>query len=49
VSRAIVAGGATGTPVSVTLTLPYTFVTLPGLTGVTPTINLNAVTVMRHE
>src|ERR1041384_1582067 len=49
VGRTIVAGGITGTPVSVTLTLPYTFVSLPGLTGITPTINLNALTVMRHE
>jgi len=49
VSRTIVAGGVTGTPVSVALTLPYTFVSLPGLTGITPTINLNALTVMRHE
>jgi Flp pilus assembly protein TadG len=49
VSRAITAGGVTGTPVIVSLTLPYTFVVLPGLTGITPTINLSAQTVMRHE
>jgi Flp pilus assembly protein TadG len=49
VSRTIVAGGVTGTPVSVTLTLPYSFVVLPGLTSVAPTINLSAYTVMRHE
>ncbi len=41
--------GGTGSPVTVTLTLPYTFVVLPGLTSVTPTINLVAQTVMRHE
>ena len=51
VSRTIVAGGVTGTPVIVTLTLPYTFVSLPGLTSgsVVPTINLTARTEMRHE
>jgi len=49
VGRTIVAGGATGTPVQVTLTLPYTFQSLPGLAGVTPTITLTAATVMRHE
>lgn len=49
VSRTIVAGGVTGTPVRVTLTLPYTFMVLPGLTSVVPTINLNAWTEMRHE
>jgi len=49
VARAIVAGGATGTPVTVTLTLPYTYAVLPGLTSITPTINLIAQTVMRHE
>jgi len=49
VSRTIVAGGPTGTPVRVTLTLPYTFVVLPGLTSLAPTINLNAWTEMRHE
>jgi Flp pilus assembly protein TadG len=49
VSRVIVAGGVTGTPVSVALTLPYTFMVLPGLTSVAPTINLSAQTVMRHE
>ena len=41
--------GGTNSNVTVTLTLPYTFVTLPGLTGLTPTINLVARTVMRHE
>ena len=41
--------GGTNSNVTVTLTLPYTFVTLPGLTGLTPTINLVAMTVMRHE
>ena len=49
VSRTIVAGGVTGTPVQVGLTLPYTYVVLPGLTSITPTINLVATTVMRHE
>ena len=49
VSRTIVAGGVTGTPVRVTLTLPYTFAVLPNLTAVTPTINLTARTEMRHE
>ncbi len=39
----------TGTPVTVTLTLPYTFVVLPGLTSITPTINLVASTAMSHE
>ncbi|MDZ4733699.1 MAG: TadE/TadG family type IV pilus assembly protein [Nitrospirota bacterium] len=49
VTRNIVAGGVTGTPVTVTLTLPYTFAVLPGLTSVTPAINLTGKTVMRHE
>jgi len=50
VARTIVgAGGVTGTPVTVTLTLPYTYAVLPGLTSITPTINLVAQTVMRHE
>ena len=49
VSRTIVAGGVTGTPVTVTLTLPYTYAVLPGLTSITPSINLVATTVMRHE
>ena len=49
VSRTIVAGGVTGTPVQVTLTLPYTFVVLAGLTSVAPLINLTARTEMRHE
>ena len=49
VGRTIVAGGVTGTPVQVTLTLPYNFQVLSGLTSVVPTINLTAVTVMRHE
>ncbi|MEP6890207.1 MAG: TadE/TadG family type IV pilus assembly protein [Nitrospirota bacterium] len=49
VSRTIVAGGVTGTPVRVTLTLPYTFAVLPNLTAVVPTINLVARTEMRHE
>lgn len=39
----------TGSPVTVTLTLPYTYVVLPGLTGITPRINLVASTVMSHE
>ena len=42
-------GGVTGTLVTVTLTLPYTYVVLPGLTSITPSINLVATTVMRHE
>lgn len=49
VSRAIVNGLVTGTPVRVTLTLPYTFTVLPGLTSVAPQINLTAWTEMRHE
>jgi Flp pilus assembly protein TadG len=49
VTRVIVAGGVTGTPVQVTLTLPYTYAVLPGLTAIAPTINLVAQTVMRHE
>lgn len=49
VTRNIVAGGITGTPVQVTLTLPYTYAVLPGLTSIAPTINLTAQTVMRHE
>ena len=49
VSRAIVTGGVTGTPVRVTLTLPYNYVVLPGLTSIAPTVNLKAVTEMRHE
>ena len=49
VTRSIVAGGPTGTPVQVTLTLPYTYAVLPGFTGIAPTINLTAQTVMRHE
>ena len=39
----------TGTPVTVTLTLPYTYAVLPGLTSIVPTINLVASTVMSHE
>jgi len=49
VSRTIVNGLVTGTPVRVTLTLPYTFTVLPGLTSVAPQINLTARTEMRHE
>ena len=49
VTRTIVAGGVTGTPVQVTLTLPYTFAVLPGLASIAPTINLVAWTEMRHE
>jgi Flp pilus assembly protein TadG len=49
VTRTIVAGGITGTPVQITLTLPYTFAVLPGLASITPTINLVARTEMRHE
>ena len=41
--------GGTGSDVIVTLTLPYTYVVLPGLTSITPSINLVATTVMRHE
>lgn len=41
--------GGTGSNVTVTLTLPYTYAVLPGLTSITPTINLVATTVMRHE
>src|SRR5262245_34328126 len=49
VTRSIVAGGATGTPVQVTLTLPYTYAVLPGFVSIAPTLNLTAQTVMRHE
>jgi len=49
VGRTILTAGVTGTPVRVTLTLPYTFVVLPGLTSVAPSINLTAWTEMRHE
>jgi Flp pilus assembly protein TadG len=49
VTRTIVPGTVTGTPVTVTLTLPYTYAVLPGLTSITPTINLVASTVMSHE
>ena len=41
--------GGRGSDVTVTLTLPYTYVVLPGLTSITPSINLVATTVMRHE
>ena len=41
--------GGIGSNVIVTLTLPYTYVVLPGLTSITPSINLVATTVMRHE
>lgn len=41
--------GGVGSNVVVTLTLPYTFVVLPALTSITPSINLVATTVMRHE
>ena len=47
--RNIVLGTVTGTPVTVSLTLPYTYAVLPGLTSITPSINLVATTVMRHE
>ena len=47
--RNIVLGTVTGTPVTVRLTLPYTYAVLPGLTSIAPTINLTAQTVMRHE
>jgi Flp pilus assembly protein TadG len=49
VNRTIIAGGVTGTPVRVTLTLPYNFSVLPGLTSVAPMITLTARTEMRHE
>jgi Flp pilus assembly protein TadG len=49
VGRTIIPGAVTGAPVRVTLTLPYTFVVLPGLTSVAPSINLTAWTEMRHE
>lgn len=41
--------GGTNSNVTVTLTLPYTYVVLPGLTSIAPSINLVATTVMRHE
>lgn len=49
VARVIVPGAVTGAPVTVSLTLPYTFMVLPNLTSVAPQINLTAYTVMRHE
>ena len=49
VSRSIVPGAVTGAPVTVSLTLPYTFMVLPNLTSLAPQINLTAYTVMRHE
>jgi Flp pilus assembly protein TadG len=49
VGRTILTTGVTGSPVRVTLTLPYTFTVLPGLTSVTPSITLTAWTEMRHE
>lgn len=51
VGRTIVGvpGSVTGVPVIVTLTLPYTFSVLPGLTSIAPSINLVARTEMRHE
>ena len=49
VGRAIIPGTVTGAPVRVTLTLPYAFTVLPGLTGITPNITLTAWTEMRHE
>jgi Flp pilus assembly protein TadG len=49
VGRTVLTTGVTGTPVRVTLTLPYTFTVLPGLTGITPNITLTAWTEMRHE
>ncbi len=39
----------TGTPVTVSLTLPYTYTVLPGLTSIAPTISLVATTAMSHE
>lgn len=49
VTRTIIPGATTGAPVRVTLVLPYTYAVLPGLTGITPNINLTAWTEMRHE
>ena len=49
VARIITPGAVTGAPVTVSLTLPYTFMVLPSLTSVAPQINLTAYTVMRHE
>ena len=49
VARVITPGAVTGDPVTVSLTLPYTFMVLPKLTSVAPQINLTAYTVMRHE
>ena len=49
VSRNIIPGAVTGDLVSVSLTLPYTFMVLPSLTSLAPQINLTAYTVMRHE
>jgi len=49
VNRNIVAGAVTGAPVRVTLTLPFTFLVLPNIAGITNNINLTAWTEMRHE
>jgi len=38
-----------GTPLSVTAQVPYTFAALPGLAGLTPTITLSATSRMRNE
>lgn len=47
--RIITPGVVTGDNVTVNLTLPYDYVVLSGLVGLGPSINLKAVTVMRHE
>lgn len=49
VSRTIIAGGPTGAPVRVTLTLPYKFLVLPNIASISQNINLTAWTEMRHE
>ena len=49
VNRNIITGALTGAPVRVTLTLPFTFLVLPNIAGVTNNINLTAWTEMRHE
>jgi len=41
--------GGTGTPLTVTGTVPYDYVAMAALAGLAPTINLSARTVMRNE
>lgn len=41
--------GPTGTPLSVTSTVPYNYIALSALAGLAPSTNLSARTVMRNE